>query len=73
SRPAAGAARPAGLTGAAGAGETALRRLKDGREFRIPKVCYEPAELEAALRAAGFREARVTTTTRFFLLGQATA
>lgn len=51
--------------------ETARRRLDDGREFRIPKVYYEPAELEAALLAAGFARATVTTTTRFFLLGEA--
>jgi len=53
--------------------ETALRRLADGREFRIPKVYYEPSDLETALAAAGFAQARVETTARFFLLGQATA
>jgi SAM-dependent methyltransferase len=51
----------------------ARRRLADGREFRIPKVFYEPAELEQALREAGFTEAVVTTTDRFFLLGRAKA
>jgi SAM-dependent methyltransferase len=56
-----------------GAGDSALRRLRDGREFRIPKVFYTPDELEAALRAAGFRDANVGTTSRFFLLGQARA
>ena len=54
-------------------GDTALRRLDDGREFTIPKVFYEPAELEAALREAGFAAATLTTTSRFFLLGRATA
>ena len=49
------------------------RRLGDGREYTIPKVVYEPAELEAALRAAGFRDVAVETTARFFLLGRATA
>jgi SAM-dependent methyltransferase len=51
--------------------DTSLRRLNDGREFRIPKVFYEPDELEAALRTAGFENANVTTTERFFLLGSA--
>lgn len=53
--------------------ESALRRLADGREFRIPKVYYEAGELEEALRAAGFSDAQVATTSRFFLLGMATA
>ncbi|MGZ6295518.1 MAG: class I SAM-dependent methyltransferase [Candidatus Limnocylindrales bacterium] len=53
--------------------ETATRRLTDGRTFVIPKVYYEPGELEAALLAAGFGTAEVSTTSRFFLLGQATA
>jgi demethylmenaquinone methyltransferase/2-methoxy-6-polyprenyl-1,4-benzoquinol methylase len=53
--------------------DQSLRRLNDGREFTIPKIYYEPAELELALREAGFAEASVTTTSRFFLLGQATA
>jgi demethylmenaquinone methyltransferase/2-methoxy-6-polyprenyl-1,4-benzoquinol methylase len=55
------------------ADDLSLRRLDDGREFTIVKVYYEPGELEAALTAAGFREARVTTTGRFFLTGVATA
>ena len=50
-----------------------IRRLDDGREFEIVKVYYTPDELEAALRAAGFAAAEVTTTGRFFLLGRATA
>jgi demethylmenaquinone methyltransferase/2-methoxy-6-polyprenyl-1,4-benzoquinol methylase len=54
------------------AADTALRRLDDGREFTIPKVFYEPEELEAALLAAGFSSAAVRTTPRFFLLGRAT-
>jgi methyltransferase family protein len=49
------------------------RRLADGREFRVVKVHYEPAELQAALLAAGFASAEVMATPRFFLLGQATA
>ena len=53
--------------------ETALRRLSDGRAFRIPKVYYEPDELQDALRVAGYQEAEVASTSRFFLLGRATA
>ena len=53
--------------------DQALRRTSDGRTFRIPKVFYTPAELEEALRAAGFAEASVTTSGRFFLLGRAIA
>jgi SAM-dependent methyltransferase len=52
--------------------ETTLRRLDDGRTFTIPKIYYEPAELEAALLAAGFVTATVMTTQRFFLMGTAT-
>jgi demethylmenaquinone methyltransferase/2-methoxy-6-polyprenyl-1,4-benzoquinol methylase len=55
------------------ADDTSVRRLADGREFTIVKVYYEPAELEAALLGAGFVDARVTTTGRFFLTGVATA
>ena len=53
--------------------EVATRRLADGRSFRVPKVYYEPAELERALGTAGFGDATVSTTGRFFLLGRATA
>ncbi|MEO8228872.1 MAG: class I SAM-dependent methyltransferase [Chloroflexota bacterium] len=59
------------------AAESALgldrRRLADGREFRVVQVHYDPAELQAALLAAGFASAEVTVTPRFFLLGQARA
>jgi demethylmenaquinone methyltransferase/2-methoxy-6-polyprenyl-1,4-benzoquinol methylase len=55
------------------AADTAIRRLADGREFRIVKVSYEPSELTAALERAGFVNADVTTTGRFFLLGRGTA
>jgi demethylmenaquinone methyltransferase/2-methoxy-6-polyprenyl-1,4-benzoquinol methylase len=54
------------------ADDLSTRRLDDGREFTIPKVYYEPADLEAALTAAGFTDAKVETTSRFFLLGRAT-
>lgn len=54
-------------------GDLAVRRLADGREFTIPKVHRTPVELEAALGAAGFGAVRVTTTGRFFVLGDARA
>jgi len=53
--------------------DTSVRRLDDGREFTIVKVYREPAELESALRDAGFATAAVATTGRFFVLGSATA
>jgi SAM-dependent methyltransferase len=53
--------------------DLAVRRLEDGREFTIVKVYREPAELEEELQKAGFRGARVMTTGRFFLLGEARA
>jgi hypothetical protein len=51
----------------------AVRRLADGREFRIVKVFYRADELRAALLRAGFASAELTTTGRFFLLGRAEA
>ena len=42
--------------------EIAERRLADGRQFRVVKVYWQPAELEAGLVAAGFSSAVVTTT-----------
>ncbi len=55
------------------ADDLSLRRLNDGREFMIPKIYYEPAELERALAVAGFCDVDVETTARFFLLGEAVA
>jgi SAM-dependent methyltransferase len=55
------------------ADDASLRRLDDGREFTIVKVYYQPGELEAALTAAGFGGAHVTTTGRFFLTGSGRA
>jgi SAM-dependent methyltransferase len=52
---------------------TSVRRLADGREFRIPKVHYSRAELQQGLLGAGFVEASVTQTARFFLMGAATS
>jgi SAM-dependent methyltransferase len=48
------------------------RELNDGRKFEIIKVYYGAEEMRAALVAAGFANASVTTTSRFFLLGHAT-
>lgn len=55
------------------AGDVAVRRLDDGREFRVVKVFHTPDELRAALLRAGFSDADVATSGRFFLLGRATA
>jgi SAM-dependent methyltransferase len=52
--------------------ETSQRRVGDEAYF-IPKVYYQPLELEAALKAAGLVEPSVTMTSRFFLLGSALA
>ncbi|MEO7118081.1 MAG: class I SAM-dependent methyltransferase [Candidatus Limnocylindrales bacterium] len=52
--------------------EMSLRRLNDGREFRIPKVYYSPADLTDALGAAGFERIVVTESQRFFVMGTAT-
>jgi SAM-dependent methyltransferase len=52
--------------------DRARRRLADGRESIIPKILYEPVDLESALRSAGFRDVTVEATARFFLLGRAT-
>jgi SAM-dependent methyltransferase len=47
---------------------TTLRRLNDGREFRIVKVFYDPAELEARLASMGWRFS-VRTTEKHLLYG----
>jgi demethylmenaquinone methyltransferase/2-methoxy-6-polyprenyl-1,4-benzoquinol methylase len=52
-------------------GDRSVRRLADGREFRIVKVFRTPDEVAAALPAAGFEDVVVTTTGRFFLLATA--
>lgn len=49
--------------------DRSVRRLDDGREFTIAKIYYERAELEAALRRAGFGDVAMATTGRFFLIG----
>jgi SAM-dependent methyltransferase len=52
-------------------GDRAIRRLDDGREFRIVKVHRRPDEYEAALSGAGFQDIDVGTTGRFFVHGSA--
>jgi SAM-dependent methyltransferase len=54
-------------------GDLAIRRLADGREFRVIKVYRTPDELRDALTAAGFGDPAVRTTGRFFVLGSAMA
>ncbi|HLB44776.1 MAG TPA: methyltransferase domain-containing protein, partial [Candidatus Limnocylindrales bacterium] len=55
------------------ADDMSVRRLDDGREFEIVKVYWQSEELEHALSEAGFVDTHVTTTSRFFLLGEAKA
>jgi demethylmenaquinone methyltransferase/2-methoxy-6-polyprenyl-1,4-benzoquinol methylase len=45
-----------------------LRRLDDGREFRIVKVFWEPRALAQRLHARGFA-ADVAETARYFIYG----
>jgi SAM-dependent methyltransferase len=52
-------------------GDRAVRRLDDGREFRIVQVYRRPEEYEAALSVAGFEDIAVGTTGRFFVHGSA--
>jgi demethylmenaquinone methyltransferase/2-methoxy-6-polyprenyl-1,4-benzoquinol methylase len=53
--------------------DLSTRKLEDGREFTIPKIYYSPEEIQTTLVSAGFADANVTTTPRFFLLGSAVA
>ena len=55
------------------ADDRSVRRLNDGREFTITKIYWTPAQMQAALAAAGFIDANVRESARFFLLGRATA
>jgi demethylmenaquinone methyltransferase/2-methoxy-6-polyprenyl-1,4-benzoquinol methylase len=47
---------------------TLTRRLNDGREFRIVKVYYQPAQLQARLERLGW-DVVVSATPTFFLYG----
>ena len=51
--------------------ETMLRRLADGREYRIVKRFHEPQPLQQRLVDLGWN-AKVQTTREFFIYGQAT-
>jgi SAM-dependent methyltransferase len=51
--------------------EISVRRLNDGREYRVVKLFYEPKALEERLRALGW-DAEVTSTATYFLWGTAT-
>jgi SAM-dependent methyltransferase len=53
------------------ADDHAVRHLDDGRQFTIVKVYRTPDEIQRALSDAGFRDASVTTTGRFFILATA--
>ena len=46
------------------------RRLNDGREFRIVKLFYEPATLDAKLARVDFAS-RIRQTARYFIYGEA--
>lgn len=48
---------------------TVSRRLNDGRTFEIVKIFHEPKDLEAKLRALGWR-VRINSTGQYFLHGQ---
>jgi demethylmenaquinone methyltransferase/2-methoxy-6-polyprenyl-1,4-benzoquinol methylase len=47
------------------------RRLPDGTTVRIPQVARSPESLRSALVEAGFGDAQVTSTGRFFVMGVA--
>jgi demethylmenaquinone methyltransferase/2-methoxy-6-polyprenyl-1,4-benzoquinol methylase len=47
-----------------------LRRLKDGREYRIVKVFYMPDDLQQRLNQLGWK-ARIDETPNYFIYGQA--
>lgn len=49
-------------------GHTTVRRLNDGREFRIVKIFYDPADLEGRLADLGWRFS-VRTTENHLLYG----
>jgi SAM-dependent methyltransferase len=49
----------------------AVRRLADGREYRVIKVYRSAADMVAALARVGFQDVRVESTGRFFQMGSA--
>lgn len=58
---------------APGADSIAVRRLDDGREFRIVEVSRSADEFAAALSRAGFGDVQVSSTGRFFVMGSGVA
>lgn len=50
--------------------QTMLRRLADGREYRIVKHWFQPAELQPRIAALGWR-VEVEMTSEFFIYGSA--
>ncbi len=50
--------------------ESHMRRLADGREYRVVKRFYEPEQLEQRLAGLGWR-ARIRITPEFFIYGEA--
>jgi len=50
---------------------TSLRRLEDGREFRIIKVHRSAEEMASVLAGVGFGDVHVERTGRFFVMGTA--
>jgi len=50
-----------------------LRRIADGRQFRVVKVHYSKEDLTAAFRTAGFVTAEIGQASRFFIFGRAVA
>ncbi len=50
--------------------QTMLRRLADGREYRIVKHWFEPATLQQRIAALGWR-VEVAMTSEFFVYGEA--
>ena len=54
-------------------GDLQPRRLRDGREFMIPKAYHSAEMLAETLREAGFAQVEVSTTSRHFVLGRAVA
>jgi len=56
--------RPAGEPGEG----VEIRTLGDGREFRVVKILYDPARLQADLAALGWK-GRIACTESFFLYG----
>ena len=53
------------------ADDHSVRRLADGRAFTVVKVYRAPADIAAALSAAGFVDVDVRSTGRFFVLATA--